>query len=160
MIGRDKGRKQVKWQDGSDDVRCGRVVGSSGKACRVARQYLYSYLILDQEFDTLDRSRGSFRDSGGNTTHCNTMSALHRDCAEAACWTSKVKLWMFLRKRMDIRKEDGGVLKKSTTKPGILGKRQVSSILVIGITACDSNATAHKASSPVEQLQKMNQASW
>jgi hypothetical protein len=29
-----------------------------------------TYLVLDEKLDTLDRSSGSLRDGGGNTTHC------------------------------------------------------------------------------------------
>ena len=33
-----------------------------------------TYLVLDQKLNTLDRSSGGLRDSGGNTSHCYRMS--------------------------------------------------------------------------------------
>lgn len=35
-----------------------------------SREIAKTYLVLDEELDTLDRSGGSLRDGSGNTTHC------------------------------------------------------------------------------------------
>lgn len=36
-------------------------------------------LVLDQELDTLDGGSSGLRDSGGNTTHCSSVSIYSRD---------------------------------------------------------------------------------
>ena len=35
---------------------------------------MWAYLILNEELDTLDWGSSSFRDGGGNTTHCTNQS--------------------------------------------------------------------------------------
>jgi hypothetical protein len=35
---------------------------------------LQTYLVLNEKLDTLNRSSGSLRDGGGDTTHCCTVS--------------------------------------------------------------------------------------
>jgi hypothetical protein len=36
-----------------------------------------TYLVLDKKLDTLNRSSGSLRDGGGDTTHCYKVSIVH-----------------------------------------------------------------------------------
>ena len=49
-----------------------------------AAERLQTYLVLDEELDTLNRSGSSLRDGGGDTTHCYSMSAKTSHCQPRA----------------------------------------------------------------------------
>jgi hypothetical protein len=78
-----------------------------------------TYLVLDQELDTLDRSSGSLGDGGGDTTHWEQLSVL--------ILVGKVfrvrKIRYFVDSNNSIEFIAGryrmwfDILKKSTTKP-------------------------------------------
>lgn len=78
-----------------------------------------TYLVLDQELDTLDRSSGSLGDGGGDTTHWEQLSVLIvvdkafrvrkiRSVAGSSNFIEFIagRYWMWF-----------DILKKSTTKP-------------------------------------------
>jgi hypothetical protein len=63
-------------------------------------------LVLDQELDTLDGGGSGLGDSGGNTTHCESVSIIDHDEAKR----TQRPGWMAFQWYRN-------VLRKSTTKP-------------------------------------------
>jgi len=63
-----------------------------------------TYLVLDQELDTLNRSSGSLRDGGGDTTHCDSQSVrIHRDNEKDEIIADMVENFMLAVERGCIR---------------------------------------------------------
>jgi len=42
-----------------------------------------TYLVLDEQFDTLNGGGGGLRDGGGNTTHCDKPSVTATSCGNS-----------------------------------------------------------------------------
>jgi len=42
----------------------------SGDVAIISGSHVSTYLVLDEELDTLDGGGGGLRDGGGDTTHC------------------------------------------------------------------------------------------
>jgi len=88
----------------------------------------FTYLVLDQKLDTLDRSSCGLRDSGRNTSHCYRRSAtvLYVDCAGIlqsieidGCWIPRVLPYGFGNDEptQEIDNERGTVGKRSARSP-------------------------------------------
>jgi hypothetical protein len=76
-----------------------------------------TYLILDQELDTLDGSSSSLGDGGRDTTHCN-HELVTDTCKPFARMPLYIHVYDAINGHGALAEED--VLKKSITKGGLL----------------------------------------
>jgi len=74
-----------------------------------------TYLILDQELDTLNGSGCGLGDGSGDTTHCDKASVI----PSFVIWMVNVIVRHDSIIGLAIEMGEGVVLKKSTIKPGI-----------------------------------------